>query len=160
MAKSIPEILLPVIRTAYADPYIDEGFKCRSLDPDTGLYKDDVSLADQSQRDDCDINEIVEKHKRAGVLDDLLNRGSIEPKMFDDVSDRPTFQEALHIVANANDMFMALPAKVRREFDNDPAQFLAAYHDPAQADRLRALGVLPSLPDVAPVTSKDESGEG
>ena len=144
-----------VIRTPYDDSYVDQGFVCRSINSDTGLYEDDISLTDQSQKDDCDINEIVEKHKNAGVLNDLIARGLAEPKVFDDLTDRPTFQEALHIVQNANDMFMALPAKIRREFDNDPAQFLAAYHDPAQAEYLRTLGVLPEIVQAAPAAKPE-----
>ena len=46
------------------------------------------------------------------------------PPVYGDVTDLKTFQEAKNVFIEAEKAFMSLDAKVRKEFDNDPAKFL------------------------------------
>lgn len=103
------------IRTAYDDDYIDPGINF--VDPHTGEVE--KSLTDQSQADDCDINLLMKRYEKSGVI--VTNSQS---PSFGDVSDLKSFQEAQNIFIEANKAFMSLDAKVRKEFDNDPAKFL------------------------------------
>lgn len=53
-----------------------------------------------------------------------------------------TFQEALNNIVAGEAAFMALPSKVRKEFDNNPMAFVDAFHkDP---ETLQRLGILPA----------------
>uniref|UniRef100_UPI001C2E984D hypothetical protein n=1 Tax=Staphylococcus aureus TaxID=1280 RepID=UPI001C2E984D len=48
----------------------------------------------------------------------------------------------LKLVSDAEVSFMSLPALVRKEFDNDPVQFVEYAADPTHEDQLRAWGLL------------------
>jgi phage internal scaffolding protein len=60
----------------------------------------------------------------------------------------------------AQDSFLALPAKVRARFDNDPALFVDFASDEANRDELKALGLLREEAVVAAVTSPSEPVSG
>lgn len=129
----------PVIRTPYNDTYVDPGYQ--KLDKD-GKYVDDFgnpdpSLTVQSERDETDINLIVERYQATG----LLPVTNATPQWGVDVTDAPTYQEAVQVVIDAERMFMSLDAKMRKQFDNDPAQFLAFVDDPANGDELIKMGL-------------------
>lgn len=88
----------------------------------------------QSFKDDTNINNILARYARTGVLE-FANRH--EPRYGDVIG--ADFHAAMNIVANANSMFADLPAKLRNRFDNDPGQFLDFVQDPentAEAERL------------------------
>lgn len=48
---------------------------------------------------------------------------------------------------HAQDVFASLPSTVRNHFANDPMQFLAAFQDPSQDEKLREFGLIAQLPD-------------
>lgn len=103
------------IRTAYDDDYHDPGINF--VDPHTGEVE--KSLTDQSQMDDCDINLLMARYEKTGVITTTK-----QTPAYGDVSDLKSFQEAQNIFIQAQNAFMSLDAKVRKEFDNDPAKFL------------------------------------
>lgn len=75
----------------------------------------------QEFADECDINVLMKRYEKTGILpwDDKA-----PAPQFLDVTDVPSFQDALHIVMEAETAFMSLPAVVRKEFDNDPVKFV------------------------------------
>jgi len=95
------------------------------------------SLAKQSFRDECDINNILRKFNVTGQLP----VGSVQPQ-YGDFSGITDYQSALNAVMAAQDSFLQLPAKVRAKFDNDPALFLEFASDEANKDEMKALGLL------------------
>lgn len=113
-----------------------------------GLVFDEPSLADQSQRDDADINVLVRRWMRTGVMPQVRSVG-----MYGDFTGVGDYQSALERVRAADDQFMSLPADVRRAFGDDPGALLRALDDPAQHAELVRLGVLtqPSATDDSPV---------
>lgn len=114
---------------------------------DSGLCCSDVSLAVQSERDECDINVIVERFGVTGVApmpSRLPKYGDFEG-IFD-------FQSAMAVVIDAQSAFMDLPAKVRARFSNDPQEFLQFVEDPNNADELVRLGLAEQVP--APASSQ------
>jgi len=95
------------------------------------------SLAKQSFRDECDINNILRQFNVTGQLP----VGSVQPQ-YGDFSGITDYQSALNAVMAAQDSFLQLPAKVRAKFDNDPALFLEFASDEANKDEMKALGLL------------------
>lgn len=77
------------------------------------------SLTKQADKDRCDINRIVNGYQKTGVI---THTNGAAPSYGDATG--VDFQEAMNLVLNAENAFMALPAAVRKQFNNDPAQFL------------------------------------
>lgn len=106
----------------------------------------DVGRAKQAFRDECDINNIMRRFHKDGVLTHVARVGG---QYFD--AEPVDFREAMTIVLEGQERFSQLPAKVRRHFDNDPAEFLAFMQDPANVDKARELGLVqPKAPEPAP----------
>lgn len=105
----------------------------------------------QSMRDECDINNILARYKKMGMVTHLSkNEGR-----FADVAEIGDFREAVERVERASEFFFGLPSDVRRAFDNDPATFLDAVQDPSRRDELVKLGLVrvlekPAEPAPAP----------
>lgn len=89
-----------------------------SCPPEDGMTKGSFA-------DECDINKIMARYERTGQLPEMVRQ---DPR-FGDFSDVPSYQESLERVMFAEAQFMALPAKVRAECENDPAIFLEKIHD-------------------------------
>lgn len=116
--------------SAKPDPsWTDPGIDC------TG----DSGKTDQSFAKDADINNIVATYHKTGVFPSADG-----PALFADVSDAPSYQDALQIIINAENAFMSLDAKTRKKFDNDPAQMLSFLEDPKNRSEAAALGMLKS----------------
>lgn len=78
------------------------------------------SMTKQEFKDECNVNNIVAKHKATGLLTHL-NAGTPQ---FGDFSEVHDFMSAQNALISATDAFNSLPAKARKEFDNDPHLFL------------------------------------
>lgn len=105
---------------------------------DDGNPFDDPELATkQCFRDECDINNIVNRFTKAGVLPPAPING-----VYGDFSEIGSYQEALMKVQQVDDMFDALPAKLRSRFDNNPALFLDFIDNPDNHDELVKLGLV------------------
>lgn len=98
----------------------------------------------QEFAEECDINTIMARYETHGVISHVNQR---EP-MYIDLDNIPDLQAALDILETATASFMTLPAKVRKEFDNDPHQFIAFAEDPASLPKLREWGL--ALPEKVP----------
>lgn len=105
-------------------------------------YCDDESLTQQHFAEDCDIDKIVSRYKRAGIDIDKLNGYlDLTGASFDDVSEVPSYQDCMEVVINAENAFMMLPAHIRKQFDNDPGQFLDFANDPANTEAMIQMGL-------------------
>ena len=116
------------------------------------------SLTKQSFKDECDLNKIMAKYQRTGVMTHVNNFGMKygEVPALD-------FRQALHLVIDAQDEFDELPSEVRKRFANDPAEFLAFMEDPNNREEARLLGLLNDsdrLPSEDPPTLPPESSAG
>lgn len=87
--------------------------------------------AKQSFKDQCDINRILDRAKRTGVVSHLQrHQGTFgDFRNFD-------FEDAQFKLAHANSIFYDLGAEVRKEFGNSPAKFFKFASDPANAEKL------------------------
>ena len=109
------------------------------------------SMAKQSFKDECDINVIMARYEKTGVMPDF---GGREGRFFDCTGS--DFQRAMEIIANAKSMFAQLPAGVRARFYNDPGQMLDFVNDEANREEAQALGLL--KPVEAPSAAPDAKG--
>lgn len=103
------------------------------------------SLTKQQFKKECDINHILKRYKKTGIIDHV-KQSSIS---YLDLTDVPTFHEALNIVHSANDAFMSLPSVLRNKFKNDPSLFLDFVSDPKNESEMRELGLLEPVRPVA-----------
>lgn len=111
------------------------------------------SPTQQSAKDECDINFIVERAKRGADISHL-NRGV---PMYGDFTELPTdLRDCLNIVRKADEAFMSLDAQVRKRFDNDPSKMMDFLKDPANRDEAIKLGLVsaPKEPVVDPVVAE------
>lgn len=87
-----------------------------------GIVFPSDSLAQQQFRDDCDVNRIVDRYVKTGVLEHLSD---VAPQ-YGDVTDVPTdLMAAYDAVGRAEVAFMQLPSQLRKELDNDPSRLSA-----------------------------------
>ena len=95
---------------------------------------------------DCDINLIMEKYKRTGMIEHVKRyEGS-----YGSFLGGQDFQTAMFAVAQAREMFESLPAETRARFGNDPAAFLHFVEDEKNIDEMRELGLLEVPPEIPP----------
>ncbi len=86
--------------------------------PKSGYDGSDIFPADQSYKEQSDINVIVEKAKRTGVLAHINNNAQFYADMteFD-------YEGAKNQIAETNSAFYELSSELRNEFGNDPGKF-------------------------------------
>jgi phage internal scaffolding protein len=117
-------------------------------------FSGDPGKTDPSHAKDADINNIIATYVRTGVLP-----GNEGPQIFADVSDVPSYQDALQTVINAENAFMTLDAKTRKKFDNDPEEMLRFLSNPANREEATTLGMISkSAPTPSPASPKAPVG--
>jgi len=91
----------------------------------------------QAFKDECDINIIIKRFMRTGVLDFTQKN---QPRYGDCTG--MEYQKAVQTVADAKTLFNELPAELRSRFDNEPALFLDFVQDERNMEEARELGLL------------------
>lgn len=114
------------------------------------------SMTEQSHKAECDIETILSKYRLSGVLGDP-DRAKLA--VFSDVSNVVDYREALDAIMQADEAFDALPAKIRERFDNDPAEFLDFFNDPANGQEMIDLG-LAEKPKLGSVSDSVDEEKG
>lgn len=94
------------------------------------------SYTQQQFKDDCDINKILAKFRRTGVLTHVTQ---YQPQYGEVPSG--DYAEAMRTVATAQTLFQELPAHLRKEFNHDAEQFLSFVQNPDNAERAAELGL-------------------
>lgn len=103
------------------------------------------SRTDQTMKDECDVNIILQKYCSTGVLTHTQDR---EP-LFGDFSQVPSdYGEALELMKKSKEMFMELPSGVRDRFDNKPELLVKFLQDEKNKDEAIKLGLV-NEPDMA-----------
>jgi len=106
------------------------------------LVNDEESMTHQSFKEECDINTIMAKYKRTGLITHV-NEHQGQYGQFVDVQD---YQTSMNQIIDAQNAFMELPAALRKRFNNDAGDFLAFVQDPKNADEMVDLGLRPRPP--------------
>lgn len=116
--------------TAFNKPYAKrERFQKTTTGP---------TMTEQSHKKECDINQIMSKFQKTGIL---THSKQYEPQ-YGYASDID-FLEAMTIVTKGQEMFADLPSSLRTRFANDPANFLNFINDPENEEEARKIGLLP-----------------
>jgi len=90
----------------------------------------------QWHKKECDINQIMLKYQKHGVIDHVnKHEANYGFATSDDL------HESLNMIKTANEMFADLPSKARTKFENDPAQFLDFVQDPKNKEEIYNLGL-------------------
>lgn len=111
----------------------------------------------QSFRAECDMNNIVARIKKTGMVP-FEAQASLRRQIFADVSGAPqSLEEAYAVVARADAAFAALPAVLRQRFGG-PVGYLGFLEDPKNIKEAQDLGLVAkpkptptSAPNPAPV---------
>lgn len=127
-------------------------YDTNAVSDETGLSCPDASLTQQQFKEEADINTIVERFLKSGVLPNAVNMPQYVD--YEGVFD---FQSAMNVVRAADENFMRLDAKIRARFNNSPQEFLQFFADPANTDEAIRLGL--AVPQPAATGSKEPVAE-
>lgn len=97
----------------------------------------------QSFRDACDMNKILAMAEQSGLVNHVNTTGG----SYLDCSNVVDYQTAVNLVNDAEDAFNALPAAIRKRFENDPAEILAFLGDEKNLDEAIEIGLIPKPVD-------------
>lgn len=104
-----------------------------------GTANAEPSKTQQHFAKDADLNTIV---KRYGITDGAIPPAAADARYYGDFSDAFDFRDALDRTRDAVAKFNALPAELRRIFENDPAYLHEWVSDPANIEQAVELGLL------------------
>ena len=106
--------------------------------------------AKQSFKAECDINNIMAKYQKTGLLDHVQKHGA--EYGFATALD---FTDAMFVIAKAETMFNELPSSTRTRFDNDAAKFLDFVQNPDNLDEMQELGLAETpIPGSSPAVDR------
>lgn len=121
--------------------------KGRSFDDGTPLNKSRVKPEFSKE---ADMNAIIRKYKRTGLLSDP-NSVTERRAIFADVSGAMGYQAMQNRVIAVQGLFDGLPAAIRDRFRNDPAEFVDFVCNEANKDEVEKLGIFgPVENNIAP----------
>lgn len=100
-----------------------------------------VSMTNQSDRDSADINKIMARYEKTGLITDLL--GNQRPPMYGDFTGIGDYHQLRITLARADEAFNALPATIRDQFKNDPSLLIEFLSDPKNNAEAIKLGLRP-----------------
>lgn len=121
--------------------------------PKKSLVCADESRTVQSEKDACDVNNIISSFVRTGEWPANARGRAMQYGDFSNVPDLLTAHERIQ---EANALFMELPAKLRSRFENNPFAFIDYCQDPKNEDELINLGL--ATKRVIPSQKKSEAG--
>lgn len=107
------------------------------------------SRAKQEFKAECDINSIMARYAKTGLLEHV-NRYQGQYGDFSQVVD---YQEALNLVSEAQHAFQSLPASIRSRFDNNPGKYLSFVQDPSNSAELVKMGLAVKPPETASIAA-------
>lgn len=115
------------------------------------------SLTQQHFKEECEVINIIKKHDRNGIIEHV-QRGQARYGDFSEVHD---YREALDLVRNAKEEFMAIPSDIRKKFDNDPGKFYEFVSNPDNKEVLEKMGFIePPKASADQSSAADKSSSG
>jgi len=106
------------------------------------------SLTQQHFKDDCDINNIINKYEKTGQLP-LSNKVG----RYADYSELTDYQGMLQTIQDAQDAFMELPALIRSKFRNNPGEMINFLQNPNNREEAIKLGLVNPQPNQSMATN-------
>lgn len=113
-----------------------------NYDPDqvsleTGLITPEPTRTQQHERDETNINYIVQRFTQTG----LLPEARVLPTYGDFTTQATDYQSALELVRQAEEAFASLPGQVRAHFHHDPVEFVQFMDNNPDPQVLLDLGI-------------------
>lgn len=104
-----------------------------------GRFDEDgiIYTTEQSHKEMCDINNIIAKYNRTGLITHV---SKIEGYMGDMTGN--DFHEMQNKIAKAVSMFNDLPSEIRKRFKNNPENLLQFMEDPNNREEGIELGLI------------------
>lgn len=97
---------------------------------------DPESLTEQSHAQDADINIIMGRYQRTGMLPQIQ-----QTPLYGDFTEVGDFRQMQERLRMAQDAFMEVPAKIRQQFGNDMQAFVDFCTNPDNKDELVRMGL-------------------
>lgn len=123
-----------------------------------GIKFSQPSMTIQSEKDNCDINVIMNRYATCGTP--LPIRQDVEP-VYADVAELGDYMENFQRCKQAEEMFNALPSALRKELDNNPANLLPFIQNEDNKERCYEYGLLNRpVVEVPQTPAVDNGGSG
>lgn len=116
------------------------------------------SLAQQSFAEEVDVNNIVARALKTGILGDPMAIAARQA-VFGDFSGVGSYQDSLNRVIAAQKAFESLPANVRARFDHDPGKLIAFLADVKNLEEARELGLVEPLKKTDIVAAESQAAK-
>lgn len=94
-------------------------------------------LTEQSHKKSTSMNFILDKYKKTGVLEHV----NAQTARYDQMPNSIDLHQAMNIIAEANSSFESLPSSIRKNFDNDPGQFLDFVQNENNYQQIKDMGL-------------------
>jgi len=112
---------------------------------ESALECKDPTRAKQQFREEADINTIVRRFNITGQLPQ-----NVRMPTYGDFTNVPTYHEAMNAIRAAQESFDAMPAEIRRRFNNDPGEFVDFCSNTENLEEARKMGLAaPAAADLA-----------
>lgn len=102
------------------------------------FFTDGKTRVEQSHRDKVNINSIMSRYKKTGLMERRLDKPA-----YGDFTASVDYHEARNRLIEAESAFASLPASVRKRFGNNPAELIDFLNDENNLDEAVELGLLP-----------------
>lgn len=119
------------------EPKYDPTFRRR-----VGLTCNDPSRTKQSFKDECDINRIMRRYLNTGIPPPMNTNASA----YGDFTTVDDYFDAVTRLREAQNQFDALPAHLRRRFNNAPSELLMFILNSQNRAEAIELGLIPKPP--------------
>lgn len=106
---------------------------------DFATYPEGDSMTRQEFAEECDINNIMKGYNVQDI--GALMRQGMEANYVDFSKMPTTLMDFMDLQFQAEEAFMTLPADVRKQFDNDPMQFVEYGANPENVEQMRKWGL-------------------
>lgn len=106
----------------------------------TGEFEKPVARTKQEFKAECDLNNIIKMFQPHEIVS-MIQANALAGR-YEDLPDDIDYQQAIHLVREAEAAFEALPSKVRDRFGQDATRFLAFTSDPNNIEEMREMGLL------------------
>ena len=134
-----------------------------------GIEFSEPTMTIQSEKDNCDINVIMNRYATCGTPLPYRTDG-VQP-VYADVSELGDYMQNYQRCKQAEEMFNSLPSALRKELDNNPANLIPFIQDEKNKERCYEYGLLnkpimevpqapvvaPSVPDSVPAVNVPDS---
>lgn len=122
---------------------------------DRHTHNNEPSMTRQEFADECDLNQIMKRYEGQDI--GAIMRRDTPPVYIDFEGVPDNLMDYLQMQKDAENAFMTLPAVVRKEFDNNPLEFVAFATDPENLDQMRTWGLAPPKAVEAPQAAPTQS---